>query len=578
MSKITYGGVINFCKITKDRPVNLPDLPGNPQKGKVVTRFPPEASGYLHLGHIKALLHNYLYAKKYEGKIILRFDDTNPDKEKELFEQAIKEDIVKLGLTCDSLTHASDYFHLIDVCAQQLISKHLAYMDFSTDEEIGKQRATLVPSPFRDSSIEDNLREFDLLMKGEKTSGCLRAKIDYRNVNGCLRDPVLYRYKEIIHPRNPNRKAFPTYDFSCPLLDKIQGVTHAMRSIEYQGRDNQYKWFLKYVDLLSILYPTANTSLNTSLSTSCDDISEMDYKEVFKPLLMIRKKQYRYEKSDLELVDPIPMSYGRLNFTNTVLSKRKLGKLVDLGLTSGWDDPRMPTLRGILRAGMEIEPLIAYITTQVLSKVPVTLEWSKVWTINSAYLNTRARRFYGIGPNIIEVILQGALPESIVLPNHPTIPEMGNRTLPVSNTLYVDAEDFPDSVPINSRFTLVGLGNATLTSKSPLILQFLSDDRDFKSTLKVTWLPKNPKNSDLIKVKVKRFGPLLTKAKLEDDDDVVSVFNKDSESVYELLLEPAISDLFNSTVTDRVFQIMRKGYFYLDSVDNGNIVIHGPTQ
>ena len=170
----------------------------------------------MHLGHVKALLYNHMYARKYNGKIILRFDDTNPDKEKKHFEVAIAEDINTLGLNCDSITYASSYFPQVDKCAYQLIEKGLAYMDFSKDEEINKQRITFQPSPYRDFSIETNKMEFDLLMKGEKITGCLRAKINYKSTNDCMRDPVLYRYKQ-----TTVRKCFPTYDFSCPIIDKL---------------------------------------------------------------------------------------------------------------------------------------------------------------------------------------------------------------------------------------------------------------------------------------------------------------------------------------------------------------------
>lgn len=543
----------------KDRPVILPDLP-DARIGEVCTRFPPEASGYMHLGHIKALLHNYLYAKKYQGKIILRFDDTNPDKEKEIYEIAIKEDIERLGLNCDVLTYASDYFKACDECAYQLLLKGLAYMDFSKDEEIGRQRAELRPSPYRDTDLETNKREFELLMTGEKTDGCLRAKIDYRNTNGCLRDPVLYRSKAIIHPRNPDRKSFPTYDFSCPILDKLQGITHAMRSIEYQGRDAQYKWFLKNIDF-SLLTSSSSTSL-TSSATSTSTTSTTSSTNSDQMLSKVMKTS-----------DPVPMSYGKLNFTNTVLSKRKLGRLVEAGLTSGWDDPRMPTFRGIMRAGMQIEPLIAYITTQMLSKVPVTLEWSKIWSYNTTYLNVRAKRLYGIGSNIIEVRVDGAIPSSVTLQNHPQVPELGVRILQTSHVLLVDAEDFlPTETQVNRRYTLVGLGNAIITNVLPLTLTYMPEDRDFKTTTKITWLPKAAEGLLTHKVRVTKYGHLLKNPKLEDDDDVVAAFNQDSMQQSELIVEAAIDGIAEG----ETFQIMRKGYFYLDRKLGREFHLHGP--
>lgn len=578
----------------KDRSVIIPDLPDHPNMGTVVTRFPPEPSGYLHLGHIKALLHNYLYAKKYEGKIILRFDDTNPEKEKEIYKESIKEDIKRLGLICDTLTYTSDYFHLIDNCAYQLIKKNLAYMDFSTDDEISKQRSELRPSPYRDSDVDTNLKEFTLLLSmnsdnsanSNSKRGCLRAKIDYRNTNGCLRDPVLYRFKSIKHPRDLNRSCFPTYDFSCPLVDRFQGVTHSMRSIEYQGRDAQYKWFLKHiafpVDPSNSTSTTSTKSSTTSTSsTSYLSSASSTYSESLEPSEPSELSENT--QKDIGKKDPLPMSYGRLNFLYTVLSKRKLGRLVESGLVSGWDDPRMPTFRGIIRAGMQIEPLIAYITTQMLSKIPVTLEWSKIWCYNSTYLNTKARRLYGIGPNIIEVILQGTsgIPTSVNIPNHPTIPEMGYHTLAVSNVLYVDAEDFPNLTDpteplLNQRYTLVNLGNVKVTKTNPLTLTYDPDDKDYRRTMKITWLPKQGSQECqkvITKIIAKKYGYLLTVPKLEDNDDIVDKFNPKSETISEILIENAILDVTPGTT----FQIMRKGYFYLDSNENGKIIIHGPT-
>lgn len=298
------------------------------------------------------------------------------------------------------------------------------------------------------------------------------------------------------------------------------------------------------------------------------------------------------------------MSYGKLNFTNTVLSKRKLGKLVESRLVSGWDDPRMPTVRGVLRSGMQIEPLIAYITTQILSKVPVTLEWSKIWSYNSSYLNDKALRLYGIGPNVIEVKIEGPLPNSVNVPNHPNNPEKGYRTLAVSNMLYVDAEDFPYLTDaqkasenlLNKRYTLVNLGNATVTKVDPLTLRYDPNDKDFKNTMKVTWLAKDNASSSsssqhnssgsadnisnttingsgFQRVIAKKFGTLLVQPKLEDNEDIIDIFNRNSETTHEILIENTILNI----QPGETFQIMRKGYYYLDRLENGKIILHGPT-
>jgi len=276
----------------------------NAVEDKVVTRFPPEASGYLHLGHIKALLLNYLYAKEYNGKIILRFDDTNPEKENQTFEQAILADIKTLNLECDTITYASDYFDQIIEFAHTLVTNNLAYVDFNSGEQISNDRSNFRASRYRDTNTEINRFNFCEMISGNLTNCCLRAKIDYKSKNGCMRDPVIFRQKNQSHPRHGSKYlVYPTYDFACPILDALQGITHAMRSVEYKDRDSQYNWFLDKLGLKNGLYP-------------------------------------------------IIMDYGKLIFSHTVLSKRKLAKLVEFGLVDGWNDPRMPTIRGILSSGI----------------------------------------------------------------------------------------------------------------------------------------------------------------------------------------------------------------------------------
>ncbi|XWV24952.1 bifunctional glutamate/proline tRNA-synthetase [Tupanvirus deep ocean] len=499
----------------KDR--TLPKL-RNAEIGKVVTRFPPEASGYLHLGHIKALLLNYLYAKEYNGKIILRFDDTNPEKENAAYEKAILEDIKNLGLECDEITYASDWFDKIMVFAYSLISKGLAYVDFSTAEEINEDRIKLRESKYRNTDVDINYDFFMRMQIGKMTNCCLRAKINHASKNGCMRDPVIYRCKNQIHPRQGTTyKIFPTYDFACPILDALQGVTHAMRSIEYKDRDSQYEWFLEKLSLKHNGYP------------------------------MI-------------------LDYGKLNFTNTVLSKRKLKKLVDAELVSGWDDPRMPTFRGIIRKGIRVHPLLKYIKTQAASRNVVLLTWEKLWSFNSSHLDVTSRRLYGlVKSNIKTVYLSGVVPHNIELANHPKDHSFGKRNVLMATNILVESDDF-DNVKIGDRYTLIGLGNAVVTSLDPLVLDYNENDNDYKNTIKITWLPDNKNN---INVKVKFFDHLLTKPKLEDEDDIIKCFNQNSLTEKEYLVEPSILEIPKGSV----FQIMRKHYCYMDSNDK-DIVLH----
>ena len=360
--------------------MELPELP-NAVDGQVITRFPPEASGFLHLGHIKALMLNHSYARKYHGKIILRFDDTNPDKENKVYEEAIEADIETLHLTCDQITFTSDYFDQMLSYAQQLIVNGLAYVDDTTANEMQQLRSGFKPSVYQDTTPEENQIKFEKMIDGTDTTSCLRAKIDFASKNGCLRDPVIYRSKAQPHPRTGTTyKIYPTYDFACPIVDSIEKITHTMRSVEYKDRDAQYNWFL------------------TRLYLQHGD-----------------SNQY-----------PIIKEYGKMSFKFTVLSKRKLAKLVDAKLVDGWDDPRMPTVRGIIKRGMHVEPLKNYIQMQGFSVNPVNLSSDKMWSMNSDVLSEKAVRLYGLdSPKLILAELTGDIPTEVILQNHPKIPERG---------------------------------------------------------------------------------------------------------------------------------------------------------
>lgn len=508
--------LIVIVSIRMEKTGNLPPLR---DAEKMVTRFPPQANASLHLGHLKALLLNYLYAKKYNGKIILRFDDTNPEKEKIEYEKSICDDIHMLGLDCDEVTYASDYFDQIIDCAFKLISMGLAYIDFTDADTINSMRLELKPSAYRDSLANYNELCFRQMVEGKLTNCCLRAKIDYESKNGCMRDPVIFRYKNSKHPRHGDKyKIYPTYDFACPILDSLQGVTHAMRSVEYKDRDSQYQWFLTNLDL---------------------------------------KHNTKY---------PIISDYGKLSFSHSVLSKRKLTKLVDNELVDGWSDPRLPTIRGIIRRGINIIPLIDYIKTQITSGKIVNLGWEKLYSFNLSYLDKTCCRIYGISPNQLIVKLDGDYPKSVTIPNHPKDKSFGMRHIDVTPELIVDAE-VGFGIELGKRFTLIGLGNAVVTSINPITLQYNALDCDYKNTTKVTWLPNDVTN---IPVKVRRYGHLLSKPKLENNDDIVDLFNKNSLDETTWLVEKSIKSFTPGTAV----QIMRYDYCFIDRSDINGIIMH----
>jgi glutamyl/glutaminyl-tRNA synthetase len=490
--------------------MSLPELEGAID-GAFCSRFPPEASGPLHLGHLKALLINSLYARKYHGIMILRFDDTNPEKEDIAFEKAIEADISSLGVAYDKLSYTSDYFPQIIEMAKVLIEKGLAFVDTTDAEEVSSLRSSLKPSIYRDQAVSETMSLFEKMIVGESPTSCLRAKIDYRSKNGCMRDPVIFRSKNIPHPRSLDAyKIYPTYDFSCPIIDSLDGITHAMRSVEYTDRLVQYNWFLDNLPLKN---------------------------------------------------KPLVIEYGKLNFSHTVLSKRKLGKLVKEGLVSGWDDPRMPTVEGIFRRGMQLSPLMSYIESQLASKNVVNLSSEKMWNLNSTYLNTRVKRLYGL-KETIKVQLLGTSQESVTLSNHPADDSMGSRTLRLSPEILLEKSIF-EAAKIGDRFTLIGLGNAKLIGDFCLL--FDPDDCDFKKTIKATWLPFD----NYVEAVVKTYGHLLSKAKLEVSDEITAVFNRESEKIEIWAMEASVESFKKGDV----FQVMQKDYCIVDSVDPLELIV-----
>ncbi|HUV13484.1 MAG TPA: glutamine--tRNA ligase, partial [Acidobacteriota bacterium] len=373
--------------------------------GRVHTRFPPEPNGCLHIGHSKAINLDFGVAQEYRGLCNLRFDDTNPSKEETEYVESIMEDIRWLGYDWeDRLYYASDYFDQLYEYAVQLIKLGKAYVCDLSANEMREYRGTLTEpgrnSPYRDRSVEDNLDLFERMRAGECDEGSrtLRAKIDMASPNIALRDPVIYRILEALHHRTGDKWViYPMYDFTHCISDSIEGITHSLCTLEFENNRPLYDWFL----------------------------------------------------DELGLYHPQQIEFARLNLTYTVMSKRRLLRLVKEGYVSGWDDPRMPTLSGMRRRGYTPEAIHRLLKMTGMAKANSTVDVAMLEHCLRDDLNERAeRRMAVLEP--LKVIIDN-YPEDQVecmdAMNHPQKPEMGSRQVPFSRKLYIEREDFREDPP-----------------------------------------------------------------------------------------------------------------------------------
>jgi glutaminyl-tRNA synthetase len=373
--------------------------------GRVHTRFPPEPNGYLHIGHSKSICLNFGIALKYGGKCNLRFDDTNPLAEDIEFIEAIKEDVRWLGFEWSELHHASDYFDQIYDYAVQLIHKGKAYVCSLNEEEVRKYRGNLTnpgeESPYRSRSIEENLDLFKRMKAGEFASGAhtLRAKIDMASGNMNMRDPLLYRIRHASHPVTGDKWCiYPLYDFTHCLSDEIEGISHSICTLEFEDHRPLYDWIL----------------------------------------------------NELETpVHPQQIEFSKLVLTYFTFSKRKLKELVTSKLVSGWDDPRMPTLKGIRRRGFTPASLLQLCAQTGVSKSDSLIEIDVLEECLRADLNDKAQRRMAVLDPIKLVITNYPEDkvEDLTVQNHPQKPELGQRQMPFSREVYIDREDFMEDPP-----------------------------------------------------------------------------------------------------------------------------------
>ncbi|MFN2120863.1 MAG: glutamine--tRNA ligase/YqeY domain fusion protein [Anaerolineales bacterium] len=502
----------------------------------VRTRLPPEPNGYLHIGHVKAFMIDYLVAKENDGELILRFDDTNPAREETEYVEAIKDDARWLGIEWVRVTFASDYFYLLYEWALKLVKKGLAYVDDQSAEQISATRGTLTKpgtnSPFRDRRVEENLDLLERMKNGEFPDGSrvLRARIDMSHPNINLRDPVMYRIiHEPPHHRTASKwKIYPMYDWSHGQNDSMEGITHSLCSLEYENHRPLYEWFL-------------------------------DQLEVFKPR---------------------QIEFSRLKMTYTVMSKRKLRRLVEEGHVSGWDDPRMPTLRAMRRRGYTAEAVLDFIRRVGVAKNDSIVEVNLLEACVRDDLNKHApRRMAVLKPLrlVIDNYPEGQ-DEELAAVNNPEDPRAGTRPVPFSKVLYIEREDFQENPPpkyyrlfpgneVRLRYAYLIKCTHAVKDASGEVTEVHAtydpatrggdapDGRKVKST--IHWVSA----SHAKPAEFRLYDRLFTREDPEEGEaGFLACLNPNSLTILKGHMEPELSQ---AVAGDR-FQFERQGYFVLD--------------
>ena len=526
------------------------DLENGTVKG-VITRFPPEPNGYLHIGHAKSICLNFGMAEQFGGKCNLRFDDTNPAKEETEYVEAIMADVKWLGFDWAELRYASDYFEQFYEWALELIRAGKAYVDDQNADEIRANRGTLtrpgVDSPYRNRGVEENLALFAKMTAGEFEEGShvLRAKIDMASSNLNLRDPVIYRILKREHHRTGAKWCvYPMYDFAHGYEDAIEGVTHSICTLEFQDHRPLYDWFIANVDVPHV--------------------------------------PHQYE-------------FARLNLTYTVMSKRKLLELVSLGIVDGWDDPRMPTISGFRRRGYTASAIRRFCREIGVAKADSMVEVELLQHCLREELNKTARRGMAV-LKPLKVVLEN-WPEGFVdeLPaeNNPEDAGAGSRTVKIGKELYIERDDFMEE-PVKGFFRLspgkeVRLKHAYIIRCNEAVKDAAGnvtelrcsvdmesrggdapDGRKIKGTLHWVWA------GDAVKAKVNLYGHLFTLRNMNDMEegkDYKDYLDPQSLVVAEeALVEPSLAQ---AAPLDK-FQFLRHGYFCADNKDSkpGHLVFN----
>lgn len=520
---------------------------------RVQTRFPPEPNGYLHIGHAKAICIDFGTAEKYKGKCNLRLDDTNPTKEDVEYVDAIMEDIKWLGFNWDNVYYASDYFDFIYECALKLIDKGLAYIDESTADEIREMRGTLTEpgknSPYRDRPVEESRELFAKMTAGEIEEGkmVLRAKIDMASSNLNMRDPVIYRVLKAHHHRTGDKWCvYPMYDFAHPLSDAREGVTHSLCSLEFENHRPLYNWVL--------------------------------------------------EAADVTVEPPRQIEFARMNVNYTLTSKRKCLKLVNDGLVSGWDDPRMATICGMRRRGYPSQAVRAFVDKIGVSKAYSVIDYALLESCVRDYLNENADRAMAV-LRPLKVIIDNypeGKQEQIEVDINPNKPELGKTSVTFSREIFIEEDDFMLDPP-GKYFRLCPTKEVRL--KGAYYVKYASHEEDENGNITAVHCTYDPESrggetpdgrkvkgtlhwvsaDNCVKAEVRLYDRLFNVENPSDEEGVSSFADNLNPESLTVLTDCVIDASLKNVNVGDTFQFMRQGYFCVDKDTTADKIVFNRT-
>ena len=520
---------------------------------RVQTRFPPEPNGYLHIGHVKAICIDFGTSEKYNGKCNLRLDDTNPTKEDVEYVDAIMEDIKWLGFDWDNVYYASDYFDFIYECALKLIDKGLAYIDESTADEIREMRGTLTVagknSPYRDRPIAESRELFAKMTAGEIEEGkmVLRAKIDMASSNINMRDPVIYRVLKAHHHRTGDKWCvYPMYDFAHPLSDAREGVTHSLCSLEFENHRPLYNWVL--------------------------------------------------EAADITHEPPRQIEFARMNVNYTLTSKRKCLKLVNDGLVSGWDDPRMATICGMRRRGYPSQAVRAFVDKIGVSKAYSVIDYALLESCVRDYLNENANRAMAV-LRPLKVIIDNYpenQTEQIEVDINPNKPELGKTSVTFSREIFIEEDDFMLDPP-GKYFRLCPTKEVRL--KGAYFVKYASHETDENGNITAVHCTYDPQSrggeapdgrkvkgtlhwvsaDNCINAEVRLYDRLFNVENPSDEEGVSSFADNLNPESLNVISNAVIDASLKDVKVGDTFQFMRQGYFCVDKDTTADKIVFNRT-